>query len=193
MATGRGISGGRRHDVFSVTIGTTQTTLTSTTPVYTCTEQISSDGAMDDQGARTWTVDQIQASSSYWTFVQTYAPPAGASGGTPEDLTMEDGELISGAQSTGTTVGLLVRGPLISGTESDGARLSWGGLVKVSRASSAINFSGNTYVKPSLIYIATAITTDFIIPTAVLGSYMTTAATQTLSATTHRYGKVIIG
>ena len=191
MATGRVINGGRKAQFFSVTIGTTQTTLTSTTAVYTCEEQISSDGARDENGVRTWTLDQIQADSAYFTFVNTYAPGGGA--GVPEDLTMEDGELIAGASSTGTTLAMLVRGALISGGTDDGKRLSWGGLVKLSKSSGSVNFAGLTYVKPTLTATTTAITADLVFPSSVLTSYMTTAATQTLSSTTDTHGKIIIG
>lgn len=187
MATGRVTNGGRRADFYSVTIGTTQTTLTSTTPVYTCLEQISSDGANDDNGVRTWSLDQIQSDSAFFTFCNTYAPGGGA--GIPEDLTMEDGELIAGASSTGTTLALSVRGALISGGTDDGKRLSWHGLVKISKTSGSVNFSGLTYVKPTLQATTTAITADLVMPSTVLTSYCTTPATVTLSSTTNTYGK----
>lgn len=185
------INGGRKVDFFTVTVGSTQTTLASTTPVYTCTQQISTDAPRDDNGARAFSISQIQSDSTFFSFVETYAPSGGA--GAAEDLTMEDGENILGASSVGTTLGFLVRGALISGGTDDAKRMSYGGLCKVSKTSGGINFSGNTYNKPSIVFNTTAITQDLVFPSAVLASYMVTAATTTILATTHAHGKVIVG
>lgn len=185
------ISGGRRAEFFTVTIGTTQTVLASTTPVYTCTQQISTDAPRDDNGARSFSVAQIQSDSTFFSFVETYAPSGGA--GTAEDLTMEDGESVLGASSTGTSLAFLVRGALISGGTDDAKRMSYGGICKVSKTSGGLNFSGNTYNKPPLVFNTSAITTDLVIPSAVLTSFMVTPATTTILATTHAHGKVIVG
>ena len=190
MATGRVINGGRRADFYSVTIGTTQTVLASSTPVYTCLEQISSDGAKDDNGNITWVLDQIQSDSAFFSFVSTYAPSGGS--GTPEDLTMEDGELIAGASSIGTTLALSVRGALVEGGTDNAKRVSWHGLVKVSKTSGSVNFSGLSYVKPTLQAVSTAITVDLLIPSAVLTSYAVTPSTQTIPATTFPHGKFLV-
>lgn len=186
-----GIGGGQRMEAFTVTIGTTQTTLASTTPVYTCTSQISSDGAKDEGGVLTWALDQLDTSSAFHTFVNTYAPADGVQA--TEDITTEDGTFISGATAIGTTLAVAIRGPLISGGADDGKRMSWLGLVKLSKSSGSVNFSANTYIKPPVTMTATKITTDLVFPTSVLGSYMVTAATQTIAATTHAYGKLIHG
>lgn len=186
------INGGRKAEFFTVTVGTTQTTFASTTPVYTCNSQITSDGANDDNGIRTWTLDQVQADALYWSFVQTYAP-ASTSSATTEELTMEDGEIISGTSAGSTTLAMLVRGAAISGGASDGHRLAWAGLVKVAKSSGSVNFAGTAYVKPTLTAIATSITTDLLVPSAVLTSYTSTTATSvTVAATSYPYGKMLV-
>lgn len=186
------INGGRKAEFFTVTVGTTQTAFGSTTPVYTCNSQITSDGANDDNGIRTWTLDQVQADSAYWSFVQTYAP-ASTSSATTEELTMEDGEIISGASAGSTTLAMLVRGSTISGGADNGKRLAWAGLVKVSKSSGSVNFAGTAYVKPTLTAVATSITTDLVVPSAVLTSYTaTTAASVTIAATSYPYGKMLV-
>lgn len=187
------LNGGRKAEFFTITVGTTQTSLASTTPVYTCTSQITSDGANDDNGIRTWTLDQVQADSAYWSFVQTYAP-ASTSSATTEELTMEDGEIISGASAGSTTLAMVVRGSTITSTGSDnGKRLAWAGLVKVSKSSGSVNFAGTAYVKPTLTAVAASITTDLVLASAALGSYTsTTATTVTIAATSYPYGKMLV-
>lgn len=178
-------------ELWTVTIGTTQTTLTSTTPIYTCVEQISSDGARDEGGVRTWTLDQLQADSALFNVIDTYAPSDGVQA--LEDITMEDGELISGASSTGTSLACAVRGTLVRDGSDAGKRWSWLGLVKLGKASGSVNFSGGTYVKPNIVVTASEITADLVFPPSVLTSYMVTPATQTIASTTHKYGKVVFG
>lgn len=189
------INGGRKAEFFTVTVGTTQTTFASTTPVYTCASQITSDGANDDNGIRTWTLDQVQADKLYWDFVQTYAP-ASTSSATTEELTMEDGEIISGASAGSTTLAMLVRGATVKDGASNGKRLAWAGLVKVSKSSGSVNFAGTAYVKPTLTAIATSITTDLVLPSAALASYVgstaVTPVTVTIAASTYPYGKMLV-
>lgn len=186
------INGGRKAEFFTVTVGTTQTSFGSTTPVYTCNSQITSDGANDDNGIRTWTLDQVQADTAYWSFVQTYAP-ASTSSATTEELTMEDGEIISGASAGSTTLAMLVRGSTISGGTDNGKRIAWAGLVKVSKSSGSVNFAGTAYVKPTLTAVATSITTDLVVPSAVLASYTAgTASSVTIAATSYPYGKMLV-
>jgi hypothetical protein len=186
------INGGRKAEFFTVTIGTQTTAFASTTPVYTCLSQITSDGANDDNGIRTWTLDQVQADKAYWDFVQTYAP-ASTSSATTEELTMEDGEIISGASAGSTTLGMIVKGSLVKGGTSDGKRLAWAGLVKVSKSSGSVNFAGTAYVKPTLTAIATSITSNLVLPSASLGDYVsTTATTVTIAASTYPYGKMLV-
>lgn len=185
------INGGRRASFFSVTVGASQTTLTSTTAVYVCTSQITSDGAKDDAGVVTWNIEQIQADSAYWTFVDTYAP-ATASISTSEELGMEDGEQISGQVTGGTTLAMLVAGAKITGGTDNGKQLAWGGLVKVAKSSGSVNFAGTAYVKPTLSAVASSITADLVIPSTCMTGFATTPATVTIAATTHPFGKVII-
>jgi hypothetical protein len=189
------INGGRKAEFFTITVGTTQTTFASTTPVYTCEAQITSDGANDDNGIRTWTLDQVQADKLYWDFVQTYAP-ASTSSATTEELTMENGEIISGASAGSTELAMLVKGAKIKGGLSDGMRLAWAGLVKVSKSSGSVNFAGTAYVKPTLTAIASSITTNLVVPSAVLNDYVgltsTTITTVTIGASTYPYGKMLV-
>jgi len=191
MSQGYGIGGGRRLDAWSVTIGTTQTTLASTTPVYTCLEQISSDGAKDEGGVTTWALDQMDVSQAFDTFVSTYAPADGVQ--PTEDITFEDGVLLSGAAALGTPIATAVRGPLISGGVDDGKRMSWLGLCKLVKSSGSVNFSGNTYIKPPISLVAVQITSDLTFPSSVLGSYMVTAATQTVAVSNAKFGKWVRG
>jgi hypothetical protein len=189
------INGGRKAEFFTVTVGTTQTTFASTTPVYSCDSQITSDGANDDNGIRTWTLDQVQADKLYWDFVQTYAP-ASTSSATTEELTMEDGEIISGTSAGSTTLAMLVRGATIKDGPGNGKRLAWAGLVKVSKSSGSVNFAGTAYVKPTLTAIATSITTNLVLPSAALASYVgstaVTPVTVTIAASTYPYGKMLV-
>jgi hypothetical protein len=189
------INGGRKAEFFTITVGTTQTTFASTTPVYTCVSQITSDGANDDNGIRTWTIDQVQADKLYWDFVQTYAP-ASTTSATTEELTMENGEIISGASAGSTELAMLVRGATIKDGPSNGKRLAWAGLVKVSKSSGSVNFAGTAYVKPTLTAIATSITTNLVVPSGVLADYVgstaVTPVTVTIAASTYPYGKMLV-
>ena len=188
------INGGRQAAFYTVTVASTGTTLASTSSVYTCTSQITSDGAKDDQGVITWTLDQVQADSAFWDFVQTYAP-ASSSSSTVEELTLEDSTIVSGATAGSTTVAMLVRGATIKDGTDDGKRIVWAGLVKVAKSSGSVNFAGTAYVKPTLSAVATSITSDLTLPTAVLSTFLSTTATTSvvIAASTHPFGKMIIG
>jgi len=187
MAQGYGIGGGRRLEAFSVTIGTTQTTLAATTPVYTCLEQISSDGAKDEGGVTTWALDQMDVSQAFDTFITTYAPADGVQ--PTEDITFEDGVLLSGASALGTPLAIAVRGPLITGGVDAGKRMSWFGLCKMVKSSGSVNFGGNTYIKPPITLVATEISYDLVFPSAVLTSFLVAPATITVAATNAKFGK----
>jgi hypothetical protein len=190
--TGYVINGGRQASFYAVSVGASTTTLTSTTAVYTCQSQITSDGAKDDSGVITWTLEQIQADTAFWTFVDTYAP-ATAAISTSEELTMENGEVISGQVTGGTVLAMVVKGSTVSGGTDNGKRLVWAGLVQVAKSSGSINFAGTAYVKPTLSAVASSITTDLVIPSAVMTSAgAVTPATETIAASTHPYGKVLI-
>jgi hypothetical protein len=188
------INGGKRASFYAVSVGASQTTLTSTTAVYTCTSQITSDGAKDDSGVTTWTIEQIQADSDFWSFIDTYAPST-AQVSTSEELTMEDGEIISGQVTGGTTLAMVVKGSTVvssTGTEN-GKRLIWAGLVKVAKSSGSVNFAGTAYVKPTLSAVASSITQDLVIPSAVFTDFQTkTPASVTIAATVSPYGKIIV-
>lgn len=189
--SGYGIGGGALAAFYTVTVGTTQTTLASTTPVYTCQGQISTDAAKDDSGVPTFTLDQIQADSAFFTFVKTYAGVV--SGVTPEDLSLEDGAQQLGASATGTTLAAAFKGPKIIGGTDDGKTMFWTGLVKLSQSSGSVNFSSGTYIKPSLVATAQKITSDLVFGANVLAKFTTAAGTTsvavTVGATTDTYGQ----
>ena len=188
--SGYGVNGGALAAFYTVTVGTTQTTLASTTPVYTCQGQISTDAAKDDAGVPTFTLDQIQADSEFFTFVKTYAGTV--TGVTPEDLTLEDGVQQLGASATGTTLAAAFKGPKIVGGTDNGKTMFWTGLVKLAQSSGSVNFSAGTYVKPSLVATAQKITSDLTFGANVLAKFTTAAGTTsaavTVAASTEAYG-----
>jgi len=188
---GYGIGGGAYSAFYSITVGTTQTTLASTTPVYTCQAQISTDGAKDDAGVPTFTLDQIQTDSAFFTFVKTYAGVS--TGVTPEDVPFEDGDTRLGSAATGTTLAAGFKGPKIAGGTDNGKTLSYFGLFKVAQNSGSINFSSGTYIKPNLVCIAQKLEKDLIIPQTVHALFATTGTSQTIGATTAPYGDVVFG
>lgn len=187
---GYGIGGGAYAAFFSVTVGTTQTTLTSTTPVYVCQAQISTDGAKDDAGVATFTLDQIQTDSAFHTFVKTYAGTS--TGVVPEDVPFEDGDTRLGSAANGTTVAAGFKGPKIVGGTDAGKIMAWFGLVKIAQSSGSVNFSSGTYVKPNLVAIAQKLEKDLLIPNTVATNFqaVTAGSTLTIGATTSPYGEV---
>lgn len=194
---GYGIGGGAYAAFFSVTVGTTQTTLTSTTPVYVCQAQISTDGAKDDAGVSTFTLDQIQTDSAFYTFVKTYGGTS--TGVTPEDISTEDGDQLLGTSANGITVAAGFRGPKIVGGADAGKVLAWFGLVKIAQSSGSVNFSSGTYVKPNLVAVAQKITSDLVIPAAAAKPLQSVSGTTgtgtsvTVAATVSPYGEVTFG
>ena len=186
---GYGIGGGAYAAFFTITVGT-QTALASTTPVYVCQAQISTDGAKDDAGVPTFTLDQIQTDSAFHTFVKTYAGTS--TGVVPEDVPFEDGDTRLGAAATGTTVAAGFKGPKIVGGNDNGKIMSWFGIVKISQSSGSVNFSSGTYVKPNLVAIAQKLEKDLVIPAAVATNFqaVTGGSTLTVSATNSPYGDV---
>jgi hypothetical protein len=188
--SGYGIGGGALAAFYTVTVGTTQTTLASTTPVFTCEAQISTDGAKDDSGVPTFTLDQIRADSAFFNFVKTYAGTV--TGVTPEDLTLEDGAQQLGASANGTTLAAAFKGPKIIGGTDDGKTMFWTGLVKLAQSSGSVNFSAGTYVKPTLVATAQKITADLQFAANVLAKFTTAAGTTsaavTVAASTEAYG-----
>lgn len=189
--TGYVINGGKKAEFYSVTIGSTQIVLASTSAKYVCESQITSDGAKDDTGVITWTIEQVQADKDFFDFIDEAAPPT-ASTSTSEELTLENGTVISAQQTGGTKYALLVRGALVESGTHAGKRLSWGGLVQVQKSSGSVNFAGTAYVKPTLVAVASSLTADLVLPSAAMTSYMTTAASVTILKTTHPYGKVTV-
>lgn len=186
--SGYGNGGGALAAFYTVTVGATQTTLASTTPVYTCQGQISTDAAKDDAGIPTFTLDQIQTDSAFFTFVKTYAGVV--TGVTNEDMTLEDGTKQLGASSNSTTLAAAFKGPKIVGGTDNGKTMFWTGLVKLAQSSGSVNFSAGTYVKPSLVATADKITQPLQFGAGVLKDFTTggTTSTAVTVATTEAYG-----
>lgn len=186
--SGYGIGGGALAAFYTVTVGTTQTALASTTPVYTCQGQISTDAAKDDAGVATFTLDQIQADSAFFTFVKTYA--GAITGVTPEDLNLEDGTQKLGASANATTLAAAFKGPQIVGGTDNGKQLFWAGLVALAQSSGSVNFSSGTYIKPSLVATAQKITQPLVFAAGVLKDFTASGTTSTsvTVATTEAYG-----
>lgn len=188
--SGYGVGGGAYAGFYTVNVGTTQTALASTTPVYVCQGQISSDGAKDDAGVPTWTLDQIQMDSAFFTFVKTYAGTV--TGQTAEDVQLEDGVQRTGAVSGATTLAMIAKGPKIVGGTDNDKIMSWAGLVAVAKSSGSVNFASGTYVKPNLVAVAQKIEKDLILPSSVMVNYQasTTGVAVTVTATADAYGVV---
>lgn len=190
--TGYGIGGGNLAAFYGVTVGATQTTLSSTTAVYVSDAQITTDGANDDAGIPTFTLEQIKVDGAFWTFI--YAAIGVATGVTPEDLNLEDGTSQLGSAATGTLYASAFRGPVIAGGTDDGKRVYWGGLTKLAKSSGSVNFASGTYIKPNIVAVAQKIEKDLNFST-VLGTFASTAGTTStiIAASTHPYGKWMVG
>lgn len=186
--SGYGIGGGALAAFYTVTVGTTQTTLASTTPVYTCQGQISTDAAKDDAGVATFTLDQIQADSAFFTFVKTYAGTV--TGVTPEDLTLEDGTQKLGASANATVIAAAFKGPKIVGGTDNNKQLFWTGLVALAQSSGSVNFAAGSYIKPSLVATAQKIEQPLQFGAGVLKDFTAggTTSTAITVATTEAYG-----
>lgn len=185
---GRIVGGGAYAAFFTVTVGTTQTTLASTTPVYTCQAQITTDAALDDSGIPTFTLEQFQADSAFFTFVKTYRGTVQAT--PPEDLTKENGSRLLGT-ATGTVLAYLVKGSAVVGGSDDTKNLLLGGLARLAKSSGSVNFAAGTYVRPSLTFVAEEMTQPLTFATGVVGLVASTTGTAwTLSTTQEQYGAV---
>jgi hypothetical protein len=189
LFSGYGIGGGAYASFFSITVGTSQTALASTTPVYTCQGQISTDAAKDDSGVPTFSLEQIQMDSAFYTFVKTYGGTV--TGVTAEDITLEDGVVKQGAAATGTNIAMGVKGPKIVGGSDDGKYWAYYGVVSVAKNSGSVNFAGGTYGKPNLVLVAQKLEKDLVIPSTVAANFQTgSGTTVTVAVTTDPYGKV---
>ena len=185
---GRIVGGGAYAALFTVTVGSTQTTLASTTPVYTCQAQITTDAALDDSGIPTFTLEQFQADSAFFNFVKTYRGSIQAT--PPEDLVKEDGKRLLGT-ATGTVLAYLIKGgEVVEGTDN-GKRLIFGGLARLVKSSGSVNLAAGAYNRPSLSFVGEEITQPLTFATAVVGLVASTTGTAwTLSTTQEAYGAV---
>ena len=188
---GKILNGGRALYVFTATNGTTPTVGASA--VYTNTDQIDTDVAFDDQGVATVTINHTQFDEAWNTFVETYARPTAASSGTPEDITYEDGTLVPGAANSGTLLYIQVKGGQVSGGSSAGKQMAFHMFGVAQKSSGSWNQSGNTYNKPTLSFVAQAVEGTVTIASTYMTSVLVTAASQTLNATSRKYGAIFFG
>lgn len=186
---GNVISGGRRLELYLGTFTSSPTAL-ATSAALVLTEQISTDVSRDDSGVMTISLDQIDSTSTLYTFLRTHASPA--DGKAPEDITYEDNVDLLGASNVGTKFLALARGGTISGGSDAGKRLSVAAVVSIARSSGSFSQSGGTYNRPTLVLTAYPLDYDVAIPSTYLSCYMATAATTTLLSTSDKYGRVII-
>lgn len=185
---GRIVGGGAYGAFFGVSIGTTQTTLASTTPVYTCQAQITTDAALDDSGIPTFTLEQFQADSAFFNFVKNYRGSVQAT--PPEDLTKENGSRLLGT-ATGTVLAYLIKGGTVIDGTDNGKNLILGGLARLVKSSGSVNFAAGAYNRPSLSFVAEEMTQPLTFSTAVVGLVASTTGTAwTLSTTQEAYGAV---
>jgi hypothetical protein len=176
------IHGGRSISFYTFTNGTTPTI--GTTPVFTGTDQISTDVAKDDTGLATVTIEQIQDDENFATFVRTYAPQN--EGGGIEDIVFENGTQQLGAAS-GTQLFAVIKGGKQVGTDKVKAFVLAGSL---SKQSGSWSQSGNTYNRPSLVFTAVALEGDLTVGSAYFSGVHTTGTTQTLDSDLDKYGAV---
>ena len=187
---GNVISGGRRLELFLGTFTSSPTALAASAAL-TLTEQISTDVSRDDAGIATITLDQIDSTSTLYTFLRSYVSPA--DGKAPEDITYEDNVDLLGASHVGSKFLALVRGGTVTGGSDAGKRMGFAGVVSVGRSSGSFSQSGGTYARPTLILTTYPLDYDVTIPSTYLTCYMTTAATVTLDSDNDKYGKVFHG
>lgn len=179
------IHGGRSIAFYTFTNGTTPTI--GTTPVFTGTDQISTDVSKDDTGLATITIEQIQDDETFQTFIRTYAPQN--EGGGIEDITFEDGEQLLGSAS-GTQLFAIVKG----GTQVNGTAVKVFAVAgSLSKASGSWSQSGNTYNRPSLVFTSVAIGGDTTLSSTLFSGMMTTPTGKTMDADLDKYGAVYFG
>jgi len=183
------LNGGRLARFWTATNNTTTVAIGSSA-VYSCTDQISSDVAFDDNGVSTITLEQVQADSVFQTFIDTYGDYSASA-----DTEVFKYEDASEESATGTAPALLcaIAGPLISGGTDDGKRRSFVGLVTVSKSSGSYSQSADTYAKPTLVLNGLAAKGSVSVAATYLTSFLVTPAAVTWNATTKKYGKVVAG
>lgn len=178
------VGGGRLVKFYTVT-NTSGGWAIGAAAVFECSEQISTDISFDDQGVATVAIEQIQDDGTYNTFLEAYGRPTASSSGTPEDVTMEDGEQRLGAASAGTPLLMIAKGGTISG----GATKSYAAVVTIARTSGSYTQSGNTYNRPALSAVSQAVqATTATIASTYFASFMGTAAAKALNNSARKYG-----
>jgi hypothetical protein len=181
------LNGGRALYVYLATNGATPSV--GATAVYSNTDQIDTDVAFDDQGIATITINQVADDEALNTFIETYARPTAGASGTPEDINWEDGSTTLGAAASGQTLYIQVKGGIVTGTgASVGKRMAFHMFGVAQKSSGSWNQSGNVYNKPTLSFVAQPIEGTITIASTYFASVLVTAASQTLNATSRKYG-----
>lgn len=183
------LNGGRLAKFWAVTNNTT-TALIGSSAVFTMSEQISTDVSQDDNGVPTVTVENVDASSAFQTFLDTYADYA-ASADT-ETFKYEDGTESSASSSAPVLLCAIAGGIVSDGTDS-GKQRSWVGFVTVSKSSGSWTQQADNYVKPTLVLNGVPAKGSVSVASTYLTSIMVTPAAVTWNSTTKKYGKVVFG
>ena len=181
------LNGGRALYVFLATNGATPSI--GATAVYSNTDQIDTDVAFDDQGIATITINQVADDEALNTFIEAYARPTAGASGTPEDINWEDGSTTLGAAASGQTLYIQVKGGIVTGTgTSVGKRMAFHMFGVAQKSSGSWNQSGNVYNKPTLSFVSQPLEGTITIASTYFASVLVTAASQTLNATSRKYG-----
>lgn len=187
---GKVVNGGRLAYIYTATNGTTPTV--GTTPVLTLTDQVSTNVAFDDSGNPVITIDSTASDETIYDFRRTYCTST-AVGGTPEDITYEDGATVLGASQTGTTLYIVIGGGTVQGGSSAGKKQVFHGFVAPNKSIGSWTQQGNTFNRPALTFTGLAAEGTITIASTYFSSVMTTAASQTLNTTTKKLGDVFFG
>jgi hypothetical protein len=181
------LNGGRALYVYLATNGAAPSV--GATAVYSNTDQIDTDVAFDDQGIATITINQVADDEALNTFIEAYARPTAGASGTPEDINWEDGSTTLGAAASGQTLYIQVKGGIVTGTgASVGKRMAFHMFGVAQKSSGSWNQSGNVYNKPTLSFVAQPLEGTITIASTYFASVLVTAASQTLNATSRKYG-----
>ena len=183
------LNGGRLAKFWTATNNTTTAALGSSA-VFTMSEQISTDVSNDDNGLPTITIENVDASSAFQTFLDTYADYA-ASADT-ETFKYEDGTA-SSASSSAPVLLCAIAGAIISDGADVDKRRSWVGFVNVSKTSGSWSQQADNYAKPTLVLNGVAAKGSVSVASTFLTSFMVTPAALTWNSTTKKYGKVVFG
>lgn len=187
---GKIVNGGRAAYIYTATNGTTPTI--GTTPVLTLKDQIDTNVQYDDTATPTVTINSTLDDSALETFRQTYCVGS-TTGGTPEDVTYEDGVTVLGASQTGQVLYMIVAGGTAQGGTDSGKKMGWHGFVAAGKTIGSWTQSGGTWNKPALSFVGLPCEGTLTVAASYMTSILVTAAAQTLNSTTKKLGDKFYG